>query len=151
MVALPHLPSNGRMVKEVDVNIDQAFLGSCTNGRIEDLRVAAEIMRGKQVKEGVRMIVVPASVKVFKQAMEEGLLKVFVDAGAFVSGPTCAACLGGHMGVLAKGEKCVSTTNRNFIGRMGHKESEVYLAGPAVVAASALTGKISLPEDIRDE
>jgi 3-isopropylmalate/(R)-2-methylmalate dehydratase large subunit len=151
MVALPHLPSNGRMVKDVDVEIDQAFLGSCTNGRIEDLRIAAEIMKGKQVKDGVRMIVVPASVKVFKQAMEEGLLKVFVDAGAFVSGPTCAACLGGHMGVLAKGERCVSTTNRNFIGRMGHKESEVYLAGPAVVAASAITGKISLPQDIRDE
>ena len=151
MVAIPHLPSNGRMVKDVDVEIDQAFLGSCTNGRIEDLRIAAEIMKGKQVKDGVRMIVVPASVKVFKQAMEEGLLKVFVDAGAFVSGPTCAACLGGHMGVLAKGERCVSTTNRNFIGRMGHKESEVYLAGPAVVAASALTGKISLPSDVKDE
>jgi 3-isopropylmalate/(R)-2-methylmalate dehydratase large subunit len=151
MVALPHLPSNGRMVKDVDVEIDQAFLGSCTNGRIEDLRIAAEIMKGRKVKDGVRMIVVPASVKVFKQAMEEGLLKVFVDAGAFVSGPTCAACLGGHMGVLAKGERCVSTTNRNFIGRMGHKESEVYLAGPAVVAASAITGKISLPQDIKDE
>jgi 3-isopropylmalate/(R)-2-methylmalate dehydratase large subunit len=150
MIALPHLPSNGRMVKDVDVEIDQAFLGSCTNGRIEDLRIAAEIMKGKQVKDGVRMIVVPASVKVFKQAMEEGLLKVFVDAGAFVSGPTCAACLGGHMGVLAKGERCVSTTNRNFIGRMGHKESEVYLAGPAVVAASALTGKISLPSDVKE-
>ena len=151
MVALPHLPSNGRMVKDVDVQIDQAFLGSCTNGRIEDMRIAAEIIKGRKVKDGVRMIVVPASVKVFKQAMEEGLLKVFVDAGAFVSGPTCAACLGGHMGVLAKGERCVSTTNRNFIGRMGHKESEVYLAGPAVVAASAVTGKISLPQDIRDE
>ncbi len=151
MVALPHLPSNGRMVKDVDVEIDQAFLGSCTNGRIEDLRIAAEIIKGRKVRDGVRMIVVPASVKIFKQAMEEGLLKVFVDAGAFVSGPTCAACLGGHMGVLAKGEKCVSTTNRNFIGRMGHKESEVYLAGPAVVAASAVTGKISLPQDIKDE
>jgi 3-isopropylmalate/(R)-2-methylmalate dehydratase large subunit len=151
MVALPHLPSNGRMVKDVDVEIDQAFLGSCTNGRIEDLRIAAEIIKGRKVRDGVRMIVVPASVKIFKQAMEEGLLKVFVDAGAFVSGPTCAACLGGHMGVLAKGERCVSTTNRNFIGRMGHKESEVYLAGPAVVAASAVTGKISLPQDIKDE
>jgi 3-isopropylmalate/(R)-2-methylmalate dehydratase large subunit len=151
MVALPHLPSNGRMVKDVDVQIDQAFLGSCTNGRIEDMRIAAEIIKGRKVKDGVRMIVVPASVKVFKQAMEEGLLKVFVDAGAFVSGPTCAACLGGHMGVLAKGERCVSTTNRNFIGRMGHQGSEVYLAGPAVVAASAITGKISLPQDIKDE
>ncbi len=151
MVALPHLPSNGRKVKDVDVEIDQAFLGSCTNGRIEDMRIAAEIIKGKKVKDGVRMIVVPASVKVFKQAIEEGLLKIFVDAGAFVSGPTCAACLGGHMGVLAKGERCVSTTNRNFIGRMGHKESEVYLAGPAVVAASAITGKISQPRDIKDE
>src|SRR5665647_509209 len=103
-------------------------------------------MRGRKVKDGVRMIVVPASVKVFKQAMEEGLLKVFVDAGAFVSGPTCAACLGGHMGVLAKGERCVSTTNRNFIGRMGHKDSEVYLASPAVVTASAIEGRIVAPK-----
>lgn len=146
MVAFPHLPSNGRLVSEVDVPIDQAFLGSCTNGRIEDLRVAASIIKGKKVREGVRMIVVPASTGVYQQAMDEGLLSIFSKAGAFVSGPTCAACLGGHMGVLAKGEKCVSSTNRNFIGRMGHRDSEVYLAGPAVVAASAIAGKIVAPE-----
>ncbi|MEM0448619.1 MAG: 3-isopropylmalate dehydratase large subunit [Methanomassiliicoccales archaeon] len=146
MVALPHLPENGRPVSEVDIEIDQAFLGSCTNGRIEDLRVAAEIMRGKRVAPGVRMIVVPASTRVFQQAVKEGLIEEFVKAGAFVSGPTCAACLGGHMGVLAKGEICVSTTNRNFIGRMGHKDSYVYLASPAVVAASAIAGRITAPE-----
>jgi 3-isopropylmalate/(R)-2-methylmalate dehydratase large subunit len=148
MVALPHLPSNGRAVKEVDVKIDQAFLGSCTNGRIEDLRVGASILKGRKVHPGVRMIVVPASTRVYRQALKEGLLDVFVDAGAFVSGPTCAACLGGHMGVLAEGERCVSSTNRNFIGRMGHKGSEVYLAGPAVVAASAVAGRIVTPDDI---
>jgi 3-isopropylmalate/(R)-2-methylmalate dehydratase large subunit len=146
MVAFPHLPSNGRLAREVDVPIDQAFLGSCTNGRIEDLRVAAAVLRGKKVHRDVRMIVVPASTEVYQQAMDEGLLAEFVRAGAFVSGPTCAACLGGHMGVLAKGEKCVSSTNRNFIGRMGHKDSEVYLAGPAVVAASAVAGKIAVPD-----
>ncbi|HXZ24478.1 MAG TPA: aconitase family protein, partial [Methanomassiliicoccales archaeon] len=127
--------------------IEQAFLGSCTNGRIEDLRIAAEIVKGKKVAEGVRMIVVPASRKIYRQADEEGLISIFVDAGAFVSGPTCAACLGGHMGVLANGERCVSTTNRNFIGRMGHKGSEVYLANPAVVAASALAGRIVAPKE----
>ena len=146
MVAFPHLPSNGRLVSEVDVDIDQAFLGSCTNGRIEDLRVAAAILKGRKVREGVRMIVVPASTEVYQQAMDEGLLSTFAKAGAFVSGPTCAACLGGHMGVLGKGERCVSSTNRNFIGRMGHRDSEVYLAGPAVVAASAVAGKIVSPE-----
>jgi len=148
MVALPHLPGNGKPVREVDVTIDQAFLGSCTNGRIEDLRVAADIVRGRKVHPGVRMIVVPASTRIFEQAVQEGLVLDFVRAGAFVSGPTCAACLGGHMGVLAKGEKCVSSTNRNFVGRMGHKESEVYLAGPAVVAASAIAGRIISPEDL---
>lgn len=146
MVALPHLPSNGKAASEVDVTIDQAFLGSCTNGRIEDLRVAAKVLRGKKVHKDVRMIVVPASTQVYEQAMSEGLLAEFVKAGAFVSGPTCAACLGGHMGVLAKGERCVSSTNRNFIGRMGHKDSFVYLAGPAVVAASAIAGRIVAPE-----
>ncbi|MBI0583948.1 MAG: 3-isopropylmalate dehydratase large subunit [Methanomassiliicoccus sp.] len=146
MVALPHLPSNGKPASEVGVPIDQAFLGSCTNGRIEDLRVAVKILRGKKVHRDVRMIVVPASTEVYQQAMDEGLLSEFVKAGAFVSGPTCAACLGGHMGVLAKGERCVSSTNRNFIGRMGHKDSEVYLAGPAVVAASAIAGRIVAPE-----
>jgi 3-isopropylmalate/(R)-2-methylmalate dehydratase large subunit len=146
MVALPHLPSNGKPASEVDVTIDQAFLGSCTNGRIEDLRVAAKVLHGKKVHKRVRMIVVPASTQVYEQAMSEGLLAEFVKAGAFVSGPTCAACLGGHMGVLAKGERCVSSTNRNFIGRMGHKDSFVYLAGPAVVAASAIAGRIVAPE-----
>jgi 3-isopropylmalate/(R)-2-methylmalate dehydratase large subunit len=145
MVALPHLPENGKPVSEVDVVIDQAFLGSCTNGRIEDLRVAVEVMRGKHVAPGVRMIVVPASTRIYQEAIKEGLVEEFLRAGAFVSGPTCAACLGGHMGVLAKGERCVSTTNRNFIGRMGHKDSEVYLASPAVVAASAIAGKIVAP------
>jgi 3-isopropylmalate/(R)-2-methylmalate dehydratase large subunit len=146
MVAMPHLPSNGRVASEVGVVIDQAFLGSCTNGRIEDLRVAAKVIKGKKVHKDVRLIVVPASTQVYEQAMSEGLLAEFVRAGAFVSGPTCAACLGGHMGVLAKGEKCVSSTNRNFVGRMGHKDSEVYLAGPAVVAASAIAGRIVAPE-----
>ncbi len=149
MVALPHLPSNGKPASEVGTPIDQAFLGSCTNGRIEDLRVAARVMKGKKVHRDVRMVVVPASTQVYQQAMDEGLLAEFVRAGAFVSGPTCAACLGGHMGVLAKGEKCISSTNRNFIGRMGHKDSEVYLAGPAVVAASAVAGRIVAPEAVQ--
>jgi len=148
MVALPHLPANGKKAREVDVRIDQAYLGSCTNGRIEDLRTAAEVMRGRRVHPDVRMVVVPASVKVFDQAMAEGLLAEFSKAGAFVSGPTCGACLGGHMGILAPGERCVSSTNRNFIGRMGHRDSEVYLAGPAVVAASAITGRITDPRDL---
>ncbi len=146
MVAMPHLPENGKPVSEVDVEIDQAFLGSCTNGRIEDLRIAAEIIKDKKVAPSVRMIVVPASSLIYRQADEEGLLAIFAKAGAFISGPTCAACLGGHMGVLAKGERCVSTTNRNFIGRMGHKDSEVYLASPAVVTASAIAGRIVAPK-----
>jgi 3-isopropylmalate/(R)-2-methylmalate dehydratase large subunit len=147
MVALPHLPGNGKPVSEVDVKIDQAYLGSCTNGRIEDLRMAAEVMAGRKVADGVRMIVVPASSSIYRQANKEGLLDKFVEAGAFVSGPTCGACLGGYMGVLAEGERCVSTTNRNFVGRMGHKGSEVYLASPAVVAASAVAGRIVAPEE----
>lgn len=145
-VAQPHLPSNTAPASELsNVQIDQAYLGSCTNGRIEDLRVAAQLMKGRKVKEGVRMIVVPATKKVFEQAMREGLIKIFTDADAYVSGPTCGACLGGYMGILAKGETAVSSTNRNFIGRMGHKDSRVYLASPAVVAASALTGRITDP------
>lgn len=148
LVALPHSPGNVRPAEEVGAEIDQAFLGSCTNGRIEDLRAAARILRGRRVHPSVRMIVVPASTRVYRQAAEEGLLTVFTDAGAFVSGPTCAACLGGHMGVLADGERCVSSTNRNFVGRMGHKGSEVYLAGPSVVAASAVAGRIVSPEDV---
>ncbi|MBN1109145.1 MAG: 3-isopropylmalate dehydratase large subunit [Methanomassiliicoccales archaeon] len=148
MVALPHLPSNGRKARDVDVSIDQAYLGSCTNGRIEDLRLATEVLRGRKVHPEVRMIVVPASTKVFEQALSEGLLAELSRAGAFISGPTCGACLGGHMGILAAGERCVSSTNRNFIGRMGHRDSEVYLAGPAVVAASAVTGRITDPRDL---
>ena len=148
MVAKPFLPSNVAPASEVNVAIDQAYLGSCTNGRIEDLRVAARILKGRKVKPGVRMIVVPATKEVFDHAMKEGLLKIFSDAGAFVSGPTCGACLGGYMGVLAPGERCVSSTNRNFVGRMGAKDSEVYLASPAVVAASAIKGRIVDPSEV---
>jgi len=148
-VAEPFLPENAKPAREVDVEIDQAYLGSCTNGRIEDLRIAAQIVRGRKVKKGVRMIVVPATTRIQQQAMKEGLLDIFINYGAFVSGPTCGACLGGYMGVLAEDEVCVSSTNRNFIGRMGHKKSKVYLANPAVVAASALTGRITDPNDLK--
>lgn len=146
MVAYPHLPSNGRPVREADVTIDQAYLGSCTNGRIEDMRIAAEVVKGRRVHPGVRFLVVPASQKVYRQMIEEGLMQIFLDCGAFISGPTCGACLGGYMGILAAGERSVSSTNRNFIGRMGDKNSEVYLAGPAVVAASAIAGRIVTPD-----
>jgi 3-isopropylmalate/(R)-2-methylmalate dehydratase large subunit len=147
-VAKPFLPSNIAPASELNnIEIDQAYLGSCTNGRIEDLRAAAKIIKGKKVKSGVRMIVVPASREVYIQALNEGLIKIFMESNAYVSGPTCGACLGGYMGVLAKGEVCVSTTNRNFIGRMGHRESEVYLANPTVVAASAVEGRITDPTD----
>lgn len=146
MVAFPHLPSNGRAVKDADVKIDQAYLGSCTNGRIEDMRTAAKIVKGRHVHPDVRFLVVPASQKVYRQMLDEGLMQIFMDAGAFISGPTCGACLGGYMGILAAGEKAVSSTNRNFIGRMGDKASEVYLAGPQVVAASAIAGKIITPD-----
>lgn len=146
VVAFPHLPSNVRPVRDAgDVVIDQVVIGSCTNGRIGDLRVAAEVMRGRTVAPDVRCIVIPATQRIYLQAMEEGLVKTFVEAGCVVSPPTCGPCLGGHMGVLAEGEKCVATTNRNFIGRMGHVTSEVYLAGPAVAAASAVAGRIALP------
>ncbi len=146
MVAFPSLPSNGKGVSEAKgIKIDQAYLGSCTNGRIEDLRIAASIMKGKKVKEGTRMIVVPATTDIWKQANKEGLLDIFMEAGATVSTPTCGACLGGHMGVLAEGEKCISSTNRNFVGRMGSPKSEVYLASPATVAASAIEGEIADP------
>ncbi len=148
MVAKPYLPSNVSPASETPVEIDQAYLGSCTNGRIEDLRVAARILKGRRVRAGVRMVVVPATKEVFDAALKEGLLKIFSDAGAFVSGPTCGACLGGYMGVLAPGERCVSSTNRNFVGRMGAKESEVYLASPAVVAASAVKGRIADPSEV---
>ncbi|MDR0888112.1 MAG: 3-isopropylmalate dehydratase large subunit [Candidatus Methanoplasma sp.] len=148
MVAFPHLPSNGHAVKDTDVKIDQAYLGSCTNGRIEDMRIAAAIVKGRKVASGVRFLVVPASQRVYRQMLNEGLLEIFLDAGAFISGPTCGACLGGYMGILAAGEKAVSSTNRNFIGRMGDKDSEVYLAGPEVVAASAIAGKIITPDGL---
>jgi 3-isopropylmalate/(R)-2-methylmalate dehydratase large subunit len=149
LVAMPFLPSNVKPASEVGVRIDQAYLGSCTNGRIEDLRAAAKILRGKKVAKGVRMIVVPSSKSVFEQAMKEDLIKVFMDADAYVSGPTCGACLGGYMGVLAPGEVAVSSTNRNFVGRMGHKDSRVYLANPAVVAASAIVGRIVDPSEVK--
>ena len=147
LVAFPHLPSNVKPVREAgDVAIDQVVIGSCTNGRIADLRIAAEVLCGRKVAGGVRCIVIPATQRIYLQALEEGLLKDFVEAGCVVSAPTCGPCLGGHMGILAKGERCVATTNRNFVGRMGHVESEVYLAGPAVAAASAVAGKIAAPD-----
>ena len=148
MVAKPFSPQNVVAASDVSVEIDQAYLGSCTNGRIEDLRIAASLLKGRKVHSSVRMIVVPASQHVFKQALKEGLIDIFLNAGAFVCGPTCGACLGGHMGVLADGERCISSTNRNFIGRMGHKNAEVYLASPAVVAASAITGRITDPSSL---
>ena len=148
-VSFPHLPDNTRTIDEVgDVKIDQVVIGSCTNGRMEDLRTAAEILKGKKVAKGLRVIVIPATQQIYLDAMEEGLLKIFIEAGAIVSTPTCGPCLGGYMGVLAEGERCVSTTNRNFVGRMGHVDSEVYLASPAVAAASAITGKISGPAEV---
>jgi len=148
-IAFPHLPENTHTIDEIEkIKIDQVVIGSCTNGRLEDLKIAAEIMAGKKVAKGVRTVIIPATQKIYLEAMERGYLKIFVEAGAVVSTPTCGPCLGGHMGVLAAGEKCVSTTNRNFVGRMGHVESEVYLASPAIAAASAITGIISGPENI---
>jgi len=148
-IAFPHLPENTRTIDDVgEVLIDQVVIGSCTNGRIEDLRMAARVLKGKKVNPRVRTIVFPATQKIYLQAMREGLLEVFVEAGAVVSTPTCGPCLGGHMGILAKGERALATTNRNFVGRMGHPESEVYLSSPAVAAASAITGKISSPEEV---
>ncbi len=150
-VSYPHLPSNGRPVRESDVRIHQAYLGSCTNGRIEDMRIGAGILKGRRVAPGVRMIVVPASQRVMRQMADEGLIDIFIEAGAYVSGPTCGACLGGYMGILAPGESAIASTNRNFIGRMGAKDSFVYLAGPAVVAASAIAGRIVTPDMLEDD
>jgi 3-isopropylmalate/(R)-2-methylmalate dehydratase large subunit len=148
-VAFPHLPENARGISEAgEVRIDQVIIGSCTNGRIEDLRAAAQILKGRKVAKGVRCIVMPATPDVYLQAENEGLVKVFLEAGAIMGPPTCGPCLGGHMGILARGEKAVTTTNRNFVGRMGDTASEVYLAGPYVAAASAVTGKISSPEEV---
>lgn len=148
-VAFPHLPENTKTVDEAgEVTIDQVVIGSCTNGRISDLREAASVLKGRKVADGIRAIVIPATQSIYMQAIEEGLVQTFIEAGAVVSTPTCGPCLGGHMGCLAKGERAVSTTNRNFVGRMGHVESEVYLASPAVAAVSAVTGKISQPSDL---
>lgn len=148
-VALPHSPANVRPVSQVkNVEIDQVVIGSCTNGRIEDMRLASQILKGKKVHPGVRCIIIPGSQQVYLDALTEGMLGIFIRAGAVVSTPTCGPCLGGHMGVLADGEKCVSTTNRNFVGRMGSTRAEVYLANPAVAAASAVMGKIASPEEI---
>jgi 3-isopropylmalate/(R)-2-methylmalate dehydratase large subunit len=149
-VAFPHLPSNTRNVSEIKekIYVDQVFIGSCTNGRIEDLRIAAHILKGKKVAERVRLIIIPATQEIYKQALKEGLIEIFLEAGAAIGTPTCGPCLGGHHGILAKGEKALSTSNRNFLGRMGHKESEVYLAGPAVAAATAVAGYITSPSEI---
>ena len=148
-VSCPHLPSNVRPAAELfEVSIDQVVIGSCTNGRLEDLREAAMVIKGRKVNPNVRMIVIPATQKVYRQAMKENLLDMFVEAEAVVSTPTCGPCLGGHMGVLAKGEKAIATTNRNFVGRMGHPESEVYLSNPAVAAVSAVLGRIGTPEEL---
>lgn len=148
-VAFPHLPENTKTVDEIDeIKIDQVVIGSCTNGRMEDMRTAAEIIKGKKVAKGVRVIVIPATQTIYLQCIKEGLTEIFVEAGAVVSTPTCGPCLGGHMGILAAGEKAVSTSNRNFVGRMGHIESEIYLASPAVAAASAIKGYIADPRRI---
>ncbi|MCM1343244.1 MAG: 3-isopropylmalate dehydratase large subunit [Muribaculaceae bacterium] len=151
-VAFPHLPENTHTIDEIKgmekIAIDQVVIGSCTNGRLDDLRTAAEVLKGRHVAKGMRCIVIPATQAIYMQAMEEGLLKTFIEAGAIVSTPTCGPCLGGYMGILAEGERCVSTTNRNFVGRMGHVKSEIYLASPAVAAASAITGEISSPEEL---
>ncbi len=149
VVALPHSPENVKQVTEIpETRIDQVVIGSCTNGRLEDLRVAAEILRGRKVARGVRCIVIPATQKIYMEAMEEGLISTFIDAEAAVSTPTCGPCLGGYMGILAPGESAVATTNRNFVGRMGHVESKVYLSNPAVAAASAVLGRIAHPREV---
>ena len=148
-VAFPHLPSNTKEIQQVGtVAIDQVVIGSCTNGRIEDMRAAAAILKGKQVAPFLRLIVIPGTPEVYKSCMDEGIIEIVMDAGGIVSTPTCGPCLGGYMGILAKGERALATTNRNFIGRMGHPESEVYLCNPAIAAASAITGKISAPEEV---
>lgn len=149
MVACPHLPSNVKPARELShVKIDQVVIGSCTNGRLEDLREAAMILKGKKVHPEVRMIIIPATQKIYMQALKEGLIEIFIEAQAAVSTPTCGPCLGGHMGILARGEKAIATTNRNFVGRMGHPESEVYLSSPAVAAASGILGRIGTPEEL---
>ncbi|MEF3167865.1 MAG: 3-isopropylmalate dehydratase large subunit [Deltaproteobacteria bacterium] len=149
VVAFPHLPENTRPVREArDVKIDQAVIGSCTNGRIEDLELAARVLAGRHVAKGVRCIVLPTTPHVYREALDRGLIKIFLEAGAVIGPPTCGPCLGGHMGILAKGERAIATTNRNFVGRMGHPESEVYLSNPAVAAASAVLGRIAHPAEV---
>ncbi|MCL2288547.1 MAG: homoaconitase large subunit [Candidatus Bathyarchaeota archaeon] len=151
-IACPSSVDNVKPISEVnDVPIDQAFIGSCTNGRLEDLQIAAQIIKGKKIKDGVRVLIIPASQEIYKQALTEGLTEIFTDAGAIVCGSACGPCLGGHIGLLAAGETCVSTSNRNFIGRMGSTQANVYLASPAVVAASALTGKITNPKTLEEK
>ena len=151
-VAFPHLPENARTFGDIgEVKIDQVVIGSCTNGRLEDLRDAAEILKGRRIAKGVRLIIIPATQQVYLDAMELGLLKIFIESGAVVSTPTCGPCLGGHMGILAAGERAIATTNRNFVGRMGHPTSEVYLASPATAAASAITGSITSPWEVTGE
>ena len=151
-VAFPHLPENAKTFDTIGkIPVDQVVIGSCTNGRLEDLRAAAEIMAGRQCAKGVRVIVIPATQQIYLDAMAEGLLKIFIESGAVVSTPTCGPCLGGYMGILAKGERAITTTNRNFVGRMGHPESEVYLASPATAAASALTGLITSPWEVMEQ
>ena len=148
-VSFPHLPENTRTSEEwCEIKIDQVVIGSCTNGRISDLRIAAKVLKGKKVAKNVRTIIIPATNEVYLQAIKEGLVEIFIKAGAIVSTPTCGPCLGGYMGILAEGERCVSTTNRNFVGRMGHVSSEVYLASPYVAAASAIAGKLAAPDEI---
>ena len=151
VIAYPFLPSNGKSVREAvrdDIAVDQAFIGSCTNGRLNDLRIAAQILKGKRVAKKTRLIITPATQKIALVAQKEGLMDIFAEAGAVVSNPTCGACLGGYMGILGAGERCISTTNRNSVGRMGDRTSEVYLANSAVVAASAIAGKIADPRDL---
>jgi 3-isopropylmalate/(R)-2-methylmalate dehydratase large subunit len=148
-VSVPHLPSNAKNAKDLrDIKIDQVVIGSCTNGRMEDLKIAFEILKGKKVSGRVRVIIIPATQKIYLEALEKGYIKAFIESGCVVSTPTCGPCLGGHMGILAEGERSVSTTNRNFVGRMGHPKSEVYLSGPAVAAASAIEGRVAIPEEV---
>ncbi len=148
-VSFPHLPENTRTIDEVgDVKIDQVVIGSCTNGRLEDMALAARILKGRKIHEDVRAIIIPATQQIYRDSIKEGFIDIFIDAGCVVSTPTCGPCLGGHMGILAAGERCVATTNRNFVGRMGHVKSEVYLASPAVAAASAVAGRICGPEQL---
>jgi len=148
-VAFPHLPSNTKPVSKAgDIKIDQAVIGSCTNGRLDDLRLAARVLKGRKVNSKVRCIILPGTQQVYMDALHEGLIELFIEAGAVVSTPTCGPCLGGYMGILAAGERCISTTNRNFVGRMGSTKSEVYLANPAVAAASAVAGNITNPEEV---